>query len=77
MEIDPCALRHILGQTNELKKLSIRNTESIESESIGDLIKIVSDLIMSKPPRLRELNLTSIEGSAEQGGEILMALYDS
>ena len=65
MEIDSSALRHILEQTNELTKLSIRNTQSIEMESIGNLINIVSDLIMSMPPRLRELDLASIESSAE------------
>ena len=35
-------LRHILEQTNELTKLSIQNTNSIETESIGNLINIVS-----------------------------------
>ena len=77
MEIDSGALRHILEQTNELRKLSIRNTESIEMESIGNMINIVSDLIMSMPPRLRELDLASIEGSAEHSEQIITALYDS
>ena len=70
-------LRHILEQTNELTKLSIRNTNRIDTESIGSLISIVSDLIHSRPPRLRKLNFDSIGGSAEQGEQILMALYDS
>ena len=77
MEIESGALRHILEQTNELTKLSIRNTESIDAESIDNLINIVSELIHSVPPRLRELDFVSIGGSAEQGEQILMALCDS
>ena len=77
MEIDSGAMRHILDQTNELEKLSIRNTSSIDTESIGNLINIISDLIKSMPPRLKELDLTRIEGSASHGEQILEALYNS
>ena len=44
MEIDSGAMRHILDQTNELEKLSIRKTSSLETESIVNLINIIRDL---------------------------------
>ena len=67
IEVDSGAIRHILEQTNELTKLSLRNTENIYTESIGNLIDIVSDLIKSMPPRLRELEFARVGGSTKQG----------
>ena len=65
--IDVGALRNILEETNELRKLSIRNANEMHPESLGELINMIIDLILSSPPKLTELDLSRIGGSAEQG----------
>ena len=62
------ALRDILHKTNELRKLSIKNVNNMHPESLRELINMIIDLILSSPPRLTELDLCGIGGSAEQGG---------
>ena len=65
--IDLGAFSHILEKTKEIKKLCIRNTKDIETESLGKLISMISDLLRSVPPKLTELDFGGIGGSAEQG----------
>ena len=65
--IDVSALRDILRETDELRKLSIRNVNEMQAESFGELINMIFDLIRSSPPRLMELDFGGIGGSAEQG----------
>ena len=65
--IDVGALRDILKETNELRKLSIRNANEMHPESLGELINMIIDLILSSPPKLTELDLCRVGGSAEQG----------
>ena len=75
--VDRCALSHILEQTNELRTLSIRNTSEIEAESLSKMISMLGDLIKSVPPRLTDLDFSGIGGSAQDGDQLLKALYDS
>ena len=39
------AMRQILEETQELRKLSIRNVDRIDAKSLGELIPMISDLI--------------------------------
>ena len=66
-KIDMSAMRDILAETCELRKLSISNAAKIHSESLGELINMISDLIRCQPQRLTELDFANIGGSAEQG----------
>ena len=75
--IDVGAMRGILEETNELRKLSVRNVDKIKSESHGELITMIGDLIQSQPPRLTELDFGGIGGSAEQGNRLLEAIYET
>ena len=61
------ALRYILKETNELRKLSIRNADEVHPESLGELINMIIDLILSSPTKLTQLDLCRIGGSTEQG----------
>ena len=61
------ALRDILKETKELRKLSIKNANEMHAESLGELINMIIDLILSSLPKLTELDLCRIGGSAEQG----------
>ena len=73
--IDLDAMRRILEETQVLRKLSIRNANEIKSESHGELITMIADLIHFQPPRLTEIDFDGIGGSAEQGNQILEAIY--
>ena len=75
--IDVGALRDILQETNELRKLSIRNANEIHPESLGELINMISDLIWSHPSKLTDLDFGGIGGSAEQGSQILEAINET
>ena len=71
------AIRHILQETHELRKLSIRNAKEIKSESLDELITMIGDLIQSQPPRLTELDFGGIGGSTVQGNRLLEAIYET
>ena len=43
--IDLGAMRGILEETNELRRLSIRNLHEVNPESLGELITMIGDLI--------------------------------
>ena len=43
--IDVGAMRGILEETNELRKLGVRNAKEIKSESHNELIAMIGDLI--------------------------------
>ena len=75
--LDLSEMRHLFEDNSELIKLSIKNTNKIDPESLGQLITMICDLIRSKPPQLTDLDFEGIGGSAEQGHQILEALYDS
>ena len=77
IHVDVGAMRDILEKTSELRKLSLRNANEIKSESLGDLITMIRDLIQSQPPRLTELDFGGIGGSAEQGSNLLEAIYET
>ena len=63
--IDVGAMRGMLQETSELRKLSVRNVNEIKSESHDELITMIRDLIQSQPPRLEELDFRGLGGSAE------------
>ena len=65
--IDVGAIRGILQETNELRKLSVRNVNKVKSESHEELTTMIGDLIRSYPSRLTEIDFGGIGGSAEQG----------
>ena len=75
--IDMGAMRGMLEETNELRKLSVRNTNEIKSESHDELITMIGDLIQSQPPRLIEIDFYGLGGSAEQGNKLLEAIYET
>ena len=77
IHVDVGAMRDILEETHELRKLSLRNANEIKSESLGDLITMIRDLIQSQPPRLAEIDFGGIGGSTEQGIKLLDAIYES
>ena len=45
--IDLNAMRRMLQDTHELRRLSIRNANEVQPESRGELITIIGDLILS------------------------------
>ena len=47
MRIDVGAMRDILNETHELRKLSIRNARRIHPESLYELTTMIRDLIQS------------------------------
>ena len=65
--IDLRAIRRILEETHELRKLSIKNVSGVHPESLDELISIAGERIRSHLPKLIELDLGSIGGNAEQG----------
>ena len=71
------AMKHILEETDELTKLSIKNASKIDAKSFTELITLICDLIQSEPPKLEELDFGSFGGSADQGKQVLEAIYDS
>ena len=75
--IDVGAMRDILEETHELRKLSLRKIKGIHPESLEELITLIGDLIQSEPPRLTELDFGGIGGSAEQGYKLLEAIYET
>ena len=75
--IDLGAMRGILEETYELRRLSIKNMFKVHPESLGELITMIGDLIQFHPPRLTELDFGWIGGSAEQGSQILQAIYEA
>ena len=68
-------MRYLLEETQELRKLGIRNMKEINAESLEELISMISDLIQSQPPNLTELDFCGIGGSHRQGNQILGAIY--
>ena len=74
--IDMGAIQHILEETRELRRLSVRNVAAINAKSLGELITMICDLIKSEPPNLEELDFSGLGGSAEQGNQIMESLYD-
>ena len=77
IHVDVGAMRDILEETGELRKLSLRNLKKIKAKSFGELTTMVRDLIQSQPPRLTELDFCGIGGSAEQSSNLLEAIYES
>ena len=75
--IDVGAMRGMLEETNELRKLSVRNANEIKSESHDELITMIRDLIQSQPPILIEIDFYGLGGSAEQGIKLLEAIYET
>ena len=75
--LDLSEMRQLFLDNGELKKLSVKRTDKIDAESLGQLITMICDLIRSQPPQLTELDFAGIGGSAEQGCQIMEALYDS
>ena len=75
--IDMGALRGILEETNELRRLSVRNANKIKSESHDELITMIGDLIQFQPPILTELDFGGLGGSAAQGIKLLKAIYET
>ena len=73
--IDLSAIKFILEETHEMRKLSIKNVNQILPESLDELISISGDLIRSHLPKLIELDLGGIGGDAEQGTYLLDAIY--
>ena len=76
ISIDVDAIRGILQENNELRKLSIRNANEIKSESHEELIIMIGDLIRSYPSKLTELDFGGLGGSVEQGIKLLEAVYE-
>ena len=75
--IDVGAIRDILEETHELRKISIRNVKGIHPASLEELITMIEDLIQFQAPRLTELDFGGIGGSAEQGNKLLEAIYET
>ena len=75
--LDLSEMRHLFEDNSELTRLSVKNTNKIDPESLRQLITMVCDLIRSKPAKLTDLDFESIGGSAEQGCQIMEALLDS
>ena len=69
--IDMGAMRRILEETHELRRLGIRNIRRINSKSHGELITMIRDLLKSEPPKIEELDFFGIGGSAEHWGQVL------
>ena len=51
--------------------------EKINNESIQNLAVLIFNIIRAEPPKLTEFDFCRLGGSAEQGQEILEALYDT
>ena len=75
--IDFGAMRNILEKTHELRKLSIRNANEVNHESLRELIVMIGDLILFQTPKLTEIEFSGFGGSFEQGVKILEAIYQS
>ena len=75
--LDLGEMRHLFEDNSGLTKLSVKNTNKIDPESLGQLITMICDLIRSKPAQLTDLDFENIGGSAEQGCQIMEALLDS
>ena len=48
--LDLSEMRHLFEDNSELTKLSVKNTNKIDPESLGQLITMICDLIRSQPP---------------------------
>ena len=59
------AIRRILEETHELRRLGIRNINEINADSHRELITMIRDLIQSEPQKLEELDFCEIGGSTE------------
>ena len=58
--------------------MSIRHTEGINEDSLGQLISFLSGLLRgNETPRLTELDFGGLGGTTEQGEDVLDAIYET